>query len=170
MLMNKLYEVMENWDTYSQALYRCQGSAALEGELSSPLCRCSVAGRSCICFEDLYIWKRWKMCFHCDLYSLHCTAYYHQHHYFMSCIMHPFPPTIHYICRVMVLPDLFWLVLISNFLPMLCCSSPRGWNPTCNRVCHQPATPVWSSSSCLAGSQEHSGIHSRSWFWPSWFR
>lgn len=162
---------MENWDTHFQTLYHCQGPA-LEGELSSLLCHCSAAGRSCICFGDLYIWKRWKMCFH------------HYSHFFPGTTSNTIPSchaicipspscvglTIHHICRAMGLPDQFWLLLISNFLPMLCCPSPGGWNLTCSRVSHQRAKPIWNGSSCPAGSRERSGTHSRNWFWPPWCR
>lgn len=66
---------MENWDTRFKALYHCQCSAQ-EGELRFPLCCCSAAGRSCICFEHSYIWgweNRWKMCFHQQLYLFPST-------------------------------------------------------------------------------------------------
>lgn len=75
-------------------------------------------------------------------------------------------PTIHY----MALPNLFWLELISHFLPMRRRPSPRGWNLTCNRVSRRTAKSTWSSSSCPAGSRERSGTRSRSWFWPPWCR
>lgn len=126
---------MENWDTHFQALYRCQASA-LEGELSSPLCRCSAAGRSCICFGDSYIWKRWKMRFHHDSHFLPCTTTNSTPSCHAICIL--CRPAIRFLYQSYGFINLFWLRLISNFLPMLClpCSWPVAGDPT-----GQPAQP-----------------------------
>lgn len=139
------------------------------------------------CWQELYLFRRlvhlkkMEKCTFITVYSFHSEAHHHN--------INPSYPAIfiffssvdpQYICwgNISQMPiflsttamNLFWLVLICNYMPLLCCRFQRGCSLTCSRASHQTATSVWSNSSCPAGSLERSGTHSRSWFWPPWCR
>lgn len=123
-------------------------------------------------WQELYLFRRLvhlkKKKFHHDLYFLLCTSTNIIPSFNAKCIL--LDIQIRVIGRAVVLLIVFWVELISYFLPLILCPSPTGWNLTCDRVSHQPAKSAWSSSSCPAEIQERSGTRSRSWFCPPWCR
>ena len=161
----------ENGDSRFQALYRCQGSCS-RGRIkfsSGPLFSCR---QELYLFRRLVHLKKMKNASSSRLIFPPLHPPPPQLYSLVSCNMHPSPssvnPLIRSICRARALRHLFWLLLISNFLPMSRCPSLGGWSPTCSRGSPPPATTVWSSSSCPAGNRGRSGTRSRSWSSPPW--